>query len=153
MERRNRPPGYALTPSRALRQEGLSEDIPISFDLCVGGRYTFLEVKADSTFDDGQASSAGGDASFVDPVIGVRGNLPISRTVLFVFLGDVAGFTVGSEFSGNFGMALDWAVADAWWLNFLYRWYNVDYREGTGADEVVYKMTHQGLIFGVTYIF
>ncbi len=140
-------------PSRALRQEGPSEDIPISFDLCVGGRYTFLEVKADSSFDDGRASSAGGDAGFVDPVLGVRGNFPVTRTVLLVFRGDVGGFTIGSEFSSNFGMALHWAVAEKWWLNFLYRWYNVDYRTGSGADEIDYKMTHQGLIFGVTYIF
>jgi hypothetical protein len=139
-------------PARALRQEGPSEDIPISFDLSFGGRYTFLEAKADSTFDGGQASSAGGDAGFVDPVIGVRGNFPITGTVLFVFRGDVGGFTVASEFSSNFGMALHWAVAQKWWLNFVYRWYSVDYRTGSGADEIKYKMTHQGLLFGVTYV-
>lgn len=136
-------------PARALRQEGPSEDTPISFDLYFGGRYTFLEVKADST----PGGTAGGDASFVDPVVGVRGSFPISRTVLFVFRGDVGGFTVGSNFSGDFAMALHWSVAQKWWLNFLYRWYTVDYKTGSGADEIDYDMNHLGAIFGVTYIF
>ena len=144
--------GYVLLgspPARALRQEGPSEDVPISLDLYVGGRYTFLEAKVDST----SRGTAGGDASFVDPVVGVRGNFPISQTVLFVFRGDVGGFTIGSNFSSNFAAALHWSVAQKWWLNFLYRWYTVDYKTGSGADELNYKMTHQGPIFGVTYIF
>lgn len=60
------------------------------------------------------AALAGGDASFIDPVVGVRGNFPVTRTLLFVFRGDVGGFTVGSNFSSNFGLALHWAAAQKW---------------------------------------
>ena len=144
--------GYVLLgspPARALRQGDVGEDSPISLDAYLGGRYTFLEAKVDST----PGEKAGGDATFVDPVIGIRGNFPIAQTVLFVFRGDVGGFTVGSEFSSNFAAALHWAAAQKWWLNFLYRWYTVDYQSGSGADELKYKLTHQGLIFGVTYVF
>ncbi len=136
-------------PARALRREDLSEDVPISVDLYLGGRYTFLEAKADST----PGGSAGSDAAFVDPVIGIRGNFPLARTVLFLFRGDVGGLTVGSDLSSNFAMALHWSVARKWWVNFLYRWYTVDYKTGSGADEIVYKVTHQGPVVGVTYMF
>jgi hypothetical protein len=139
-------------PARALRQEGPLEKMPVSLDLYLGGRYTFIDVTSDSTSDSG-TTSGGGDASFVDPVIGLRANFPVTETLLFLFRGDVGGFTLGSDFSSNFGMALHWSVAQKWWLNFLYRWYTVDYRSGSGADEVVYKMTHQGPVFGVTYVF
>jgi hypothetical protein len=139
-------------PARALRQEGPPADVPISFDFYFGGRYTYIDAKVDTT-EGSSTGSYGGDASFVDPVIGIRGNFPITQTVLFLFRGDIGGFTLGSDFSSNVALALHWAVAQKWWLNFVYRWYTVDYKAGSGADDLRYKITHQGLIFGVTYVF
>lgn len=141
-----------MPPARALRTGARTEDVPIFFDLYFGGRYTFLEVKTDST-DAGEKTTGGGDASFVDPVVGARAHFPITNTVLFLFKADVGGFGLGSDFCSQFAGAVHWSVAQNWWLDFLYRWYNVDYKEGSGADELKYNMTHQGPLFGVTYIF
>lgn len=140
-------------PARGLRTDFLNEEFPVSLDLYLGGRYTYLEAKADSTYDDKSTGTAGGDASFVDPLIGARFHFPIAETVLLLARGDIGGFGAGSQLSSNFAAGLHWSVERRLALNFVYRFITIDYRSGREADEIWYKLTHQGLIVGVTYIF
>jgi hypothetical protein len=55
--------------------------------------------------------------SWVEPVVGFRARLPFSQAVAMVFLTDVGGISVGSNFSVNVWPQVAWKLSEQ--SNFL----------------------------------
>jgi len=98
--------------------------------------------------------SASGNASWIDPLVGLRLRHQFAPGLNFVASGDVGGFGVGSKFSWQ-GLATinyDFCVRkDVTWSGMLgYKVLFVDYSKGSGPTHFEYDMTTHGPILGVT---
>jgi hypothetical protein len=136
-----------------------------ALDVIGGGRLWWQKAELDLTLtgslalpgftvDGSRAISAGGDVTWVDPLIGMRLRHQFVPGHELVLSGDVGGFGLGSDFSWqaigayNFEFA---RTAGATWSGLIgYRALYVDFSKGSGTTRYGYDMLQHGPIFGVT---
>jgi hypothetical protein len=88
-----------------------------------------------------------GSQNFVDPIVGGRIQLALSPKVVLNILGDVGGWNTGSKLEYEFAGFLGYRIKPAITLEAGYRYLNLDY---VGSRGIVFNMTTDGVIFGVT---
>jgi hypothetical protein len=89
-------------------------------------------------------------ATWVDPVVGVKGRFDIPDTSFFVTgWGLVGGFGVGSEFTWDAMASVGYQFTETFELTVGYRGMGVDYDE----DGYVFDMTQHGPIIGAAFHF
>ena len=87
---------------------------------------------------------------WVDPLIGLKGLIPIGESKFFVSGAFVlGGFGVGSDFmwDANINLGYQWTKSFATTLG--YRYLDVDYEE----DDFLYDVAQEGLVFGLSWRF
>lgn len=107
-------------------------------DLLAGARYnkvraglqTALIPDTERSFD------------WVDGVIGARFQVPLAEKVAIGARADVAGF--GSDFTWQAHADLRVQLSKHWGLGAGYRYIDIDYDEGTGADRKLWSMVNEG---------
>ena len=67
--------------------------------------------------------------------------------------GDVGGFGVGSDFAWQAFPYLGWQFAQWGSLQAGYRWVDMDYETGSGANRFKYDMLYRGPQVGITVRF
>lgn len=117
------------------------------------GGARFVDISTSAAFEGGGPIGASFDAtidaSWVDPVIGLRGRLAISETLAFGGSANVGGFGVGSDLSADVYGGFEYAINDRFSANAGLRYLYIDY-EGDNADLV---MRQYGPVIGITMRF
>ena len=130
----------ALAGYRAVDQDDLS------LDLLAGGRAWWIRPKVTVPALDLSASAK---ASFVDPVAAARLNVKASPRWSVLLYGDIGGFGVGSDFTGQVMATANFRVAEQIWLSGGYRYLHVDYK----SENVRASATLAGPLLGATFVF
>jgi hypothetical protein len=101
----------------------------------------------------GEIIAAGADESWVDPVIGLRYAVPLGARWELVAKGGVGGFGVGSDFAWETTAFAGWNLTEHASLLFGFRWFDVDYEDGSGTNRLVYDVGLGGPSAGFTWRF
>lgn len=81
-----------------------------------------------------------------DPVIGVRGRIPVTRSLTAQAIVDIGGFGVGSDFTWEIYAGLGYALSERWSASLGFRYMSIDYDSGN-AD---LQMEMYGPLVGLT---
>lgn len=84
-----------------------------------------------------------------DPVIGVRGRMPLTEKVSAVGFADIGGFGAGSQFSWEIYGALDYAITENVSTNVGFRYLSIEY----DASDADVQLDTYGPILGLTVRF
>lgn len=112
-----------------------------------GLRYTDMDV--DITVSRDRSVSASTGADWVDPLIGLRGSMPLNDSFSVTGFADVGGFGVGSDLTWEVYGAVSYAFNDRWSANLGYRYMSIDY-QGSGLKS---DLVMQGPMLGISYAF
>ncbi len=117
-------------------------------DVVGGLRYNKLDVEATADFTLlGLAASRtrSGDKDWVDPYIGLRFQHPIANRWALVGYADVGGFGVGSDFTWQAALGVNYEISKSVSAKFGYRHLSVDYDK----DGFLFDMKMDGLYLGL----
>src|SRR5215831_12250225 len=132
---------FFLAPKVGLR---LINQDKVKVDASTGVRYWHLGE--DLRFNPSRLGrDFSGSQDFVDPLVGGRIATFLSPKIVINLLGDVGGWGTGSQLEYQWAGFLGYRVNARWALHVGYRYLYVDRR-----DDVVFKATTAGVIFGIT---
>lgn len=139
---------FVLDPEVGYR---LIEKQGASLDALVGIRYWHLSTRIDLRAGVLPATQLDGNQNWVDPVIGLRGKIPLSPRFFLTAKGDLGGFGVGSHFTwqlfGGLGVNLGKSMA----LILGYRYLDVDYSDSSSG--FLFDMAIKGPVIGFGFRF
>jgi opacity protein-like surface antigen len=144
--------GYRF-PSIAV---GATTGQRVEIDASAGIRYNFLRQKINVTpgLPAPFTANLGGDRHWVSPVVGARANWIINDTWNALLRGDMSGFGVaGERFSWSLTGLAGYKVTEKATLRLGYRVYDMDYSDGSGANEFAFDATQHGPFAGFSYKF
>ena len=142
-----------------------------------GFRYTYLRQEATieengnirlsssgsrprSRSSSGSVSSSGkekiGDSrDYVEPLVGGRLVWELDEKLTLWFRGDVGGFGIGSgsDLTYNLIPGCSYRLTKNTTLDLSYRYFNMDYSNGSGHDELAMDVEAYGPVFGMTILF
>lgn len=120
-------------------------------DVMAGARYNSLKMGLESPIPaiDGVERKK----NWIDPIIGVRFNAPISRSVSAGLLGNVGGFGIGSDIAVQIRPMINFSVSPNISIDAGYQFIQMDYESGSGNDRFLYDVTTDGPIIGATFRF
>ncbi len=119
----------------------------VTVDAIGGLRYWYMDMNLDTS----SPVNPSDHDQWVDPFIGARAQVDLTKQLWFFLRGDVGGFGVGSDFSWN-GMALFGYQFTPKLTGMLgYRAMYVNYKKSSGSAR--YEETFYGPIAGVSYVF
>ena len=136
----------------ALGYQVYAED-GILIEPYAGARY--VSINADLTINSGGPLQIGTkvkdfiDVDWWDPVIGVRGRMPLTETLDASGFANIGGFGVGSKFTWEIYGGLDYAFTESLSANAGFRYLSIDY--DTNSSDV--KMEIYGPTIGLTLWF
>lgn len=118
-----------------------------------GIRVNDLGVRLSGTGPLGNPREASRSESWVDPIIGMRVNLPLSRTTDFTMLADVGGFGIASDISVQAWPTIGFRLSDSIRAKVGYRLVYTQYETGEGANRFEYDVLTYGPTVGVKFTF
>jgi hypothetical protein len=125
--------------------------------LAFGGlRYTNVSasVTANATGTVVDATgSAGRSQNWVDPVIGISGEFPLSETWSLRVRGDIGGFNVGAKFAWEGIAAVSWQASKSIQVLGGYKYLREEYENGSGTSYFRYDIAMQGPALAVAFRF
>lgn len=117
-----------------------------------GLRYNDVSMEFDTSGPLG-SRSASKDESWVDPLIGAHYTVPFADKWSFTLRGDIGGFGVGSDFAWQTVASLRWQAKERLGVLAAYRYFDMDYEDGSGLDLFKYDMATSGPGLGVVFSF
>ena len=102
-----------------------------------GARVTALEVELTGRFTHGGEAKHIADDSWIDPLVGIRGQADISDRLFFRYSGDIGGFGVNSDLIWNAFAGFGFNASDSVGLILGYRALGMDYSKGAFTMDVV----------------
>ena len=118
-----------------------------ALDLIYGGRYYGLDTEIDIV---GPPPRVDKDKDWVDAMLGARYIWTITDKWDFVARGDIS--FGGSELAYNFAGLFNYQPWKHVSLLFGYRYMDVDYEDGSGADLFKYDVTMYGPLLGLNFV-
>ncbi len=115
-------------------------------------RYNDISMEIDTSGPLG-TRSASRDENWIDPVLGAHYTIPFAEQWSFTLRGDVGGFGVGSDFAWQAAGSLRWQANERLGVVAGYRYFDMDYETGSGADRFKYDMVASGPGMGVVFSF
>lgn len=120
----------------------------------VGGlRYMDLSTDLAVTRPSGSGRATNVGASWVDPFVGGRFDLPAGKRSKVALQGTVGGFGIGSDLSIDAGGFFETGLSKSSSVLIGYRYFDVDYEDGSGADYFKFDAVSQGPVVGVRFRF
>lgn len=107
-------------------------------ELLLGGRY----FKSAVEYRD-QEPIIKGKESWIDPIIGGRLNVDLTRALVFTARADIGGFGIGSDFAWNIMAGVGYRLSNITFLAAYRIWY-AKYENGTGDSLFIYDLTTSG---------
>jgi hypothetical protein len=123
------------------------------FTIFGGLRYNDMSAKVTATGPLGNAESAEGDESWIDPIVGAHYSIPLADAWSLTMRGDIGGFDVGSEFAWQGVATLRWQASPRVGVLAAYRYMDMDYEGGNGQNRFIYDMAISGPAMGVVFTF
>lgn len=116
-----------------------------------GVRYVWVDSEAKAQHDvrSNLAVGASLDAHWWDPVIGVRGRLPLSETWTIGGVFDIGGFGAGSDFTWQAFAGVEYAISERTTANLGFRYLSIRY----SADRVDVDLRQYGPLLGLAMRF
>jgi len=90
---------------------------------------------------------------WVDPLVGVRYAWPVGDKWTLIVRGDIGGFGVGSDFSWHTSAFANWQLSEHASVLIGYRYLDVDYDDGEGADRFLMDVSEGGPTAGFAWRF
>jgi opacity protein-like surface antigen len=124
-----------------------------------GLRYTYLRQIADVRVDVPGLGSAGtelGDSrDWVEPLVGARISWDLNEKFSVNIRGDAGGFGIGSasDLTYNIIPGCTYKLTENTTFDFSYRYFNMDYSNGSGSNELAMDAEAYGPVFGMTILF
>jgi len=115
-------------------------------------RYNDISMEIDTSGPLG-TRSASRDEDWIDPVIGAHYTIPFTDKWSFTLRGDIGGFGVGSDFAWQMAGSVRWQANERLGVVGAYRYFEMDYEDGSGADYFKYDMANSGPGVGVVFTF
>ena len=118
-------------------------------DVYAGARWYDVDLSFDASNDRFQLSR---DASvdWVDPIVGVRGAIPLSERWTLSGFADVGGFDGSSDLSWEVYGGANYAFAERWAGTIGYRYMSILYE---ATERATLDIEVQGPVLGITYKF
>lgn len=125
------------------------DDRSVALDVFAGGRLWYVDTKIKALAGRLPERSDGESQTWLDPILGVRGQAVLGRGFSITASADAGGFGVGSEFTWQLVGTVDYEIRD--WISVRagYRHLDVDYKE----DGFTWDVALSGPIVGVTFRF
>jgi hypothetical protein len=100
-----------------------------------------------------QVRTVSRDASWVDPLVGLNYEVPVSNRVRFTLRGDIGGFGVGSDLTWHALTKFTYQQSErfSWYLG--YRAIAYDYEDGRGRNFQNYDLVQHGPGAGIAFSF
>lgn len=118
-----------------------------------GVRVNDLGVRLSGTGPLGNPRSASRSETWVDPIIGMRVTLPLSRTIDLTTLADVGGFGIASDITVQAWPTLGFRLSDSIRAKLGYRLIYTQYQTGTDLERFEYDVLTHGPTLGVQFRF
>jgi opacity protein-like surface antigen len=147
--------GYRLFQLGSLFSRSPTDTRHVTGEAFAGARYWSLNPNvhlAASLNGNARSIRLGDHTEWVDPVIGLRFGIDLSKTVVLGIGGDVGGFNIGnycSEFTWSQNTMLSWAFADSWSAYAGYRF--LDFHRDSGSANI--RMQMRGPYIALGYRF
>ena len=138
---------------RAWQHRFKNSDKTFDLEVLAGGRYTHFEqrIGVQGLGPLGLQRSLGGNADWVDPIVGARLKLDLTDNLALRAYGDVGGFGIGeaADPSWKARALLDWQVSNNISLLGGYQVYGLDFEDGSGTGRIAFDGEFHGPIFGL----
>ena len=97
----------------------------------------------------------GDSRDYVEPLIGGRIHWDLNEKLVLWFRGDVGGFGIGSgsDLTYNLIPGCSYRLTKNTTLDFSYRYFNMDYSNGSGHDKLAMDAEAYGPVMGMTIVF
>lgn len=130
------------------------------FEPIIGARINYLKGTVEDTLitianreidlEDREASR-----TWVQAMVGAKFGIQVSDPVTLWLRGDIAGFNWGADtnMSWNIFAGVDWWVSRTISLQFAYRFYGIEYGNGSGNDEFKFEQKLNGPMLSATFHF
>jgi hypothetical protein len=131
-------------------------ETPYRVDLMGGFRYNNIssELSAQaSLLGLSAAAQRKRDVDWIDPVIGLRGEVWTSDRFRLLGWVDYGGFGIGADSTWQVAAGVNYLAWDRISLYALYRAFSFDYEDGAGADRIKLNLTYSGPMIGIGYRF
>jgi hypothetical protein len=119
------------------------------FEVVGGARYTSLKTAIELRGPTG-ATSTSAKADWVDPIVGARLALPLSKAFDFAVRGMVGGFGVGCDSTWDVDARVKWHASKTVVLSVGYRYLDQDYEKDGGFK---WDVVSQGPLAGASLTF
>jgi len=101
----------------------------------------------------GETISGSMSQDWVDLIYGLRYALPLGGNWTFILRGDVAPLGTGADFGWHTSAFADWRVGEHASVIFGFRWLEVDYDDGEGANRFLMDVGEGGPAVGFAWAF
>jgi hypothetical protein len=123
----------------SLGEISLAIRLSKNLEIIGGGRY----FKAEVEYADGPEDRQKAEQSWVDPIIGGRFSMEMTKALVFTFRADVGGFGIGSDIQWNIAAGFGYRISNITFLAAYRIWY-AKYKSGSGNSLFVYDITTSG---------
>lgn len=131
----------------------LGYELSEAFTVLGGARYVDLDthIRVSGPLD--ASASAHQEYDWIDPVVGLQWHRPLSDRWSVMLHGDAGGFGVGSQFAWQAIAVLRWQFSSTAGAALAYRYLDIDYEEGRGANRFKYDVATSGPALGLVFTF
>jgi opacity protein-like surface antigen len=143
--------GYRLFKLGSMFSRSPTDPRHVTGEMYVGGRFWSIDPKINVAVNN-RSARIGDRKDWVDPLVGLRFGIDLSKTVVMRIGGDVGGFNIGnycSEFTWSQTTMLSWAFSENWGAQFGYRFLDVHRDEGNAN----YHVQVRGPFLATSYSF
>jgi hypothetical protein len=142
--------GATASARQSAVEVSASRRISPALDLLVGARVNVLDAAQTlPTPDTTRAQSQ----TWVDPLIGVRLRAPLPAPWQLGIMADIGGFSVGSQLAYQIYPVAGVRISRLLSIHVAYRFLDMDYESGTGADAFTYDVSTYGPEIGLAFHF
>ena len=126
-----------------------------AIDVRGGARYTYLKQEISPRLNNDFSTKLGKSKDWVEPLVGAKMLVRLTKKVSWIAYGNVSGFGVGSASDKTWDITtgFDFRLFEKASLKLAYRIYDIDYSNGSGTEEFGLDGKLEGPWLGMTFYF
>jgi opacity protein-like surface antigen len=128
-------------------------DGPLLFDIMAGPRYHYLKQKITPDTPEPGPGTQGTSKDWIELAVGARAEWLFTEKWTLITRGDMSGFGIGSgsKLTWSVTTLLDYRFSEHWSVAGGYRYYDMDYSNGSGSSKFGFDGSLNGLMVGVSW--
>jgi hypothetical protein len=126
-----------------------------TLDVWGGARYVYLKQEISPRLNSGLTTKLDKSKDWVEPILGARILVRLTKKISWLAMGNVSGFGIGSasDKTWDFTTGFDFRLFEKASLKLAYRIYDIDYDIGSGTEEFGLDGKMEGPWLGMTFYF